>query len=63
MMDSTENEILFLLIVETGTLLLLGKIGDGGLEGVEVTSTSTSESSESKIFVSVLTTRGSGQSE
>jgi hypothetical protein len=62
MMDSTENEILFLLIVETGTLLL-GKIGDGGLEGVEVTSTSTSESSESKIFVSVLTTRGSGQSE
>ena len=47
---------------ETGTLLL-GKFRDGGLEGVEVTSTSTSESSESKGFVSVLMTRGSGQSE
>lgn len=62
MMDSTEKDILLLFVAETVTLLL-GKIGDGGLEGVEVTSTSTSESSESKIFVSVLTTRGSGQSE
>ena len=56
MIDSTEKDIL-LFIVET-----LGKIGDGGLEGVEVTSTSTSESSESEGLASVLTTRGSGQS-
>jgi hypothetical protein len=57
MMDSTEKDILLLLLVETVTLLL-GKIGDCGLKGVEVTSTSTSESSESKGFASVLTTRG-----
>lgn len=60
MIDSTEKEILllFVLLLET----LGNKIGDGGVDGVEVTSTSTSESSESEGLASVLTTRGSGQS-
>lgn len=61
-MDSTENEILllFVLLLET----LGNKIGDGGVDdGVEVTSTSTSESSDkSDSLASVLTTRGSWQS-
>ncbi len=61
MIDSTENEILllFVLLLET----LGNKIGDGGVDGVEVTSTSTSESSDkSEGLTSVLTSRGIGQS-